>query len=164
MLSICYWPKPARDWTYRQADSSPNQLQNESTPPVSPTVRKPASVLRALAKSAGRILTYNDCIDFRYIRMMQEKELMESKDCELKEEQDRETRTLEESLKELQQIVVGMESGDQSLETSLDEFERGINLIRQCQRKLEQAQQRVDILTAKNDEDTITPFQHSQSD
>ncbi len=89
---------------------------------------------------------------------------MESKDYELAEEQDRETRTLEESLRELQQIVDGMENGDQSLETSLDEFERGINLIRQCQRKLEQAQQRVDILTAKNDKDTITPFQHSQSD
>ncbi len=89
---------------------------------------------------------------------------MDSKDYELTEEQDLETRTLEESLKELQQIVDGMESGDQSLEKSLDEFERGINLIRQCQRKLEQAQQRVDILTAKNGEDTITPFPHSQPD
>jgi len=89
---------------------------------------------------------------------------MESKEQEFTQEQHIETRTLEDSLKELQQIVDGMESGEQSLETSLDEFERGIKLIRQCQRKLEQAQQRVDILTAKNDEDTIAPFAQSQPD
>ena len=64
------------------------------------------------------------------------------------------TRTLEESLAELQQIVERMESGEQSLETSLDDFERGINIVRECQRKLKDAEQRVRMLSAGTDEQT----------
>ncbi|MDE0310528.1 MAG: exodeoxyribonuclease VII small subunit [Acidiferrobacterales bacterium] len=89
---------------------------------------------------------------------------MEGKDIERSAESDADTRSFEESLAELQTIVAAMESGDQSLEKSLDEFERGISLIRQCQRKLEQAQQRVEVLTAKNGEDDVAPFSPQKSD
>ena len=53
----------------------------------------------------------------------------------------------EASLKELEAVVARMEQGEQPLEESLRDFERGVQLTRQCQSMLNSAQQRVDILT-----------------
>ncbi len=53
----------------------------------------------------------------------------------------------ETMLKELDTLVARMEQGEQSLEASLHDFERGVYLTRTCQALLTQAQQRVDILT-----------------
>jgi len=53
----------------------------------------------------------------------------------------------EASLKELEAVVARMEQGEQPLEESLRDFERGVQLTRQCQGMLNSAQQRVDILT-----------------
>jgi exodeoxyribonuclease VII small subunit len=53
----------------------------------------------------------------------------------------------EASLKELEAVVARMEQGEQPLEESLRDFERGVQLTRQCQSMLNNAQQRVDILT-----------------
>ena len=89
---------------------------------------------------------------------------MGNKESESDEKQNLQTRSFEDSLTELQQIVDRMERGDQSLETSLDEFERGIKLVQECQRRLEQAQQRVEMLTAKDGEYAATPFSQTQSD
>ncbi|MEW6765074.1 MAG: exodeoxyribonuclease VII small subunit [Pseudomonadota bacterium] len=55
--------------------------------------------------------------------------------------------TFEASLKELEAVVQRMEQGEQPLEESLRDFERGVQLTRQCQTMLQSAQQRVDILT-----------------
>ena len=79
-------------------------------------------------------------------------------------EQSSPVRSLEESLEELKQIVERMESGTQSLETSLDEFERGIKLVQECQQKLEQAEQRVRMLTTKGGGDSTEPFSSPQPD
>lgn len=89
---------------------------------------------------------------------------MGNKESEPDEKQNLQTRSFEDSLTELQQIVDRMERGDQSLETSLDEFERGIKLVQECQRRLEQAQQRVEMLTTKGGENATTPFSQTQSD
>ena len=53
----------------------------------------------------------------------------------------------ESSLAELETLVARMEQGEQPLEESLRDFERGVQLTRQCQSMLNSAQQRVDILT-----------------
>lgn len=53
----------------------------------------------------------------------------------------------EASLKELEAVVARMEQGEQPLEESLRDFERGVQLTRQCQGMLQSAQQRVDLLT-----------------
>ncbi|MEW6445422.1 MAG: exodeoxyribonuclease VII small subunit [Pseudomonadota bacterium] len=53
----------------------------------------------------------------------------------------------EASLQELEAVVQRMEHGEQPLEESLRDFERGVSLIRQCQAMLQSAQQRVDTLT-----------------
>ena len=59
----------------------------------------------------------------------------------------------EKSLAELEAVVESMEHGDLSLEESLKRFERGIELTRTCQRALEEAEQRVKILTAHDTEE-----------
>jgi exodeoxyribonuclease VII small subunit len=52
----------------------------------------------------------------------------------------------EQSLDELEQLVVRMEQGELSLDDSLHSFERGIALYRNCQSALEQAELRVSQL------------------
>jgi len=52
----------------------------------------------------------------------------------------------ETALKRLEEIVRKLESGDQSLDSSLELFEEGIKLSRFCHTKLEQAERRVEIL------------------
>ena len=42
----------------------------------------------------------------------------------------------EEALKQLEEIVNKLESGDLTLDKSLEEYEEGVRLIRLCQKKL----------------------------
>lgn len=53
----------------------------------------------------------------------------------------------ERSLDELESLVQKMEAGEQSLDESLAAYERGVALYRQCQAALEQAEQRVRVLS-----------------
>ncbi len=66
--------------------------------------------------------------------------------------------SFETALTELEQIVTRLESGDLPLEQALTEFERGVQLARQGQAKLQQAEQRVQILLAESDDAPLTPF------
>lgn len=65
---------------------------------------------------------------------------------------------LEKSLKELEKLVDKMEQGDLSLEKSLDYFEKGIKLTRQCQQALQQAEQRVQILLRQAEQEQLEKF------
>ncbi|MEW5839342.1 MAG: exodeoxyribonuclease VII small subunit [Pseudomonadota bacterium] len=64
----------------------------------------------------------------------------------------------EASLKELEAVVARMEQGEQTLEDALRDFERGVALTRLCQGMLQNAQQRVDMLTR---EGKLEPFGQS---
>lgn len=68
--------------------------------------------------------------------------------------------TFEQSLTELQRIVADLESGALGLEQSLAQFERGIGLLRQCRTVLEQAEQRIEVLTGVDSQGnpTFAPF------
>lgn len=72
----------------------------------------------------------------------------------------------EKSLAELEEIVAGMERGDLSLEESLKQFERGIALTRSCQKALQQAEQKVEILLKKSGVEAvdILPFDAEDED
>ena len=52
----------------------------------------------------------------------------------------------EAALKELEQIVEQLEAGDLPLERSLALFEQGVRLSRDCQKRLDEAERRVEIL------------------
>ena len=66
--------------------------------------------------------------------------------------------SFETALTELEQIVNRLESGSLPLEEALNEFERGVQLARQGQTKLQQAEQRVQILLADNEDAPLMPF------
>lgn len=51
--------------------------------------------------------------------------------------------TFEASLAELESLVKQMEQGDMTLEESLAAYERGVELSRQCQQALKQAELRI---------------------
>jgi exodeoxyribonuclease VII small subunit len=68
------------------------------------------------------------------------------------------TTLFEDSLAELEQLVSQMEQGDISLEESLKSFERGVTLTRTCQKALQEAEQKVQILIEKNGTQTLEPF------
>ena len=70
----------------------------------------------------------------------------------------RDSTNFEQSLKELEALVERMEQGDLSLEESVNAFERGIELSRRCERALDEAEQKVQILTEKNGKPSTTPF------
>ncbi|CAA6823387.1 MAG: Exodeoxyribonuclease VII small subunit (EC [uncultured Thiotrichaceae bacterium] len=58
----------------------------------------------------------------------------------------------ESAIAELESLVQRMEGGELSLEDSLREFERGVQLTRLCQDQLKAAEHRVKLLTADGEE------------
>lgn len=66
----------------------------------------------------------------------------------------------ETSLKELEQLVERMEAGELGLDESLQAFERGIQLSRSCQKALEEAEQKVQMLIEKNGREELEAFEH----
>ena len=56
----------------------------------------------------------------------------------------------EKSLFELEKIVDRMEKGDQTLDETMKDFERGMVLSEQCQKSLDEAQQKVEKLVKKH--------------
>lgn len=55
----------------------------------------------------------------------------------------------ETALNQLETLVERMESGELSLEESLEEFERGMALSETCQKALREAELKVQTITAK---------------
>jgi exodeoxyribonuclease VII small subunit len=60
-------------------------------------------------------------------------------------------KTFEESLNELDAIVTKLEEGDMSLEESLEIFERGVKLARDCKERLAKAERRIELLSRDTD-------------
>lgn len=64
-------------------------------------------------------------------------------------------KTFEASLAELEDIVAKLESGDLPLEESLELFEKGISLSRECRSRLANAERRIEILMKDQDGELI---------
>ena len=60
-------------------------------------------------------------------------------------------KDFESALSELESLVKTLEDGNLSLEQSLELFERGVQLSRYCHTRLEQAERRIEILSAQGD-------------
>ena len=58
-------------------------------------------------------------------------------------------KDFEAALAELDSIVKKLEDGDLSLETSLQLYERGVQLSRFCHARLEDAERRIEILNER---------------
>jgi len=61
------------------------------------------------------------------------------------------TLSFEEALAELEQIVRGLESGQQKLEDAINAYERGAALRRHCEAKLAEAEARVAAIVQQAD-------------
>jgi exodeoxyribonuclease VII small subunit len=64
----------------------------------------------------------------------------------------------EQALAELEAVVERLEHGELPLEDALKQFERGIELARSCRAALKQAEQKVEVLLARNPEATPEPI------
>ncbi|UCD79765.1 MAG: exodeoxyribonuclease VII small subunit [Desulfobacterales bacterium] len=56
-------------------------------------------------------------------------------------------KTFEQAMKQLEQIVQELESGDIPLEKAIKKFEEGIELSKFCSEKLDESEKRITILT-----------------
>jgi len=69
--------------------------------------------------------------------------------------------SFEQQLEALEKIVDQMEQGDLSLESSIKQFETGINLANNCQKTLEAAELKVKVLMSDDDQ-KLQDFEESQ--
>lgn len=71
-----------------------------------------------------------------------------------------ESPSFEGSILELQNIVGQLEDGSLPLEESMQQFERGISLLRNCYQVLEKAEQRIEVLTGIAEDGSVetSPF------
>jgi len=72
--------------------------------------------------------------------------------------------SFETAIQELEALVTRMEKGDRSLEDSLKDFERGVELTRLCQSALREAEQKVQKLVSENSQDILAPFDEDEQD
>jgi exodeoxyribonuclease VII small subunit len=67
------------------------------------------------------------------------------------EEKTVKSMSFEESLAELDTIVRGLESGKAPLEDSISLYERGVELKKHCEKKLRDAQMKIEKIVASED-------------
>lgn len=60
--------------------------------------------------------------------------------------------TIDETLEQLNKIIQDMEGKGQSLEESLASFEKGIQLIKSCNKQIEQVEKKIKILSESGEE------------
>ena len=65
----------------------------------------------------------------------------------------------EKSMQELEKLVNALEKGDLSLEQSLEAFEAGVKLTRECQEKLAAAEHKVQLLTEEQGQLLASDFE-----
>ena len=71
--------------------------------------------------------------------------------------------SFESQLATLERIVRELERGDLPLEQSLDLFEQGVKLSRECQERLNEAERRIEVLLRGGDGATIAvPFESGE--
>jgi len=67
--------------------------------------------------------------------------------------------SFEDALEELKEIVAALESGEGKLDSAIDSYERGAKLKQHCEKKLKEAQAKIDKISLGPDGDVTTePF------
>jgi exodeoxyribonuclease VII small subunit len=68
-------------------------------------------------------------------------------------------KTFEQSMKQLEQIVLDLESGDLPLEQALKKFEEGMELAKFCSQKLDETERKITQLVQNGGGDIVEkPF------
>lgn len=61
-----------------------------------------------------------------------------------------EEMNFEQAINELEQVIKLLETGDLSLDDSIEKFKKGVELSNICNKKLEEAQKSITLLTQDN--------------
>ena len=69
-------------------------------------------------------------------------------------------KTFEEAMKQLEQIVKELETGDMPLEKAIKKFEEGMKISKYCSDKLDESEKKITRLMGGSDDGTVTevPF------
>ncbi|MFV9510786.1 exodeoxyribonuclease VII small subunit [Tepidibacillus sp. LV47] len=70
--------------------------------------------------------------------------------------------TFEEALERLEKIVDLLESGNVPLELAIDLFQEGMKLAKRCHQKLDNIEQKIEILLEKDGEFLKKPFEQEE--
>lgn len=76
----------------------------------------------------------------------------------MKKDMDNQNITYEQAAAELESIVELLENGELTLEDSIKKFERGVELVRYCNKKLDEIEKRITILIEGKDGITEKDF------
>ena len=70
------------------------------------------------------------------------------------------TKTFETAMKQLEQIVKDLETGDMPLEKAIKKFEEGIQISKYCSGKLDESEKRITLLMRDSDGEKVSeiPF------
>ncbi len=71
--------------------------------------------------------------------------------------------SFEEAVTELQSVVERLEAGKVPLEQALALYERGMELVKLCNNRLDTAEQRINAVNIGADEVVLTPFAAEES-
>jgi exodeoxyribonuclease VII small subunit len=63
--------------------------------------------------------------------------------------------SFEEAFEQLEEIVENMEKGNMTLEDSLNNYQKGIELIKFCSKKIEDTERKITIITKNESGDII---------
>ena len=69
------------------------------------------------------------------------------------------SQDFETTLAQLENIVTHLENGDLPLEEALKEFEQGVQLAKLVQERLQQAEQRIQILLQKTEDAPLNDYE-----
>lgn len=64
-------------------------------------------------------------------------------------------KTFEDNLKELEEIATKLETENLGLDEAIEEFEKGMKLSKECTKKLDEAEKRINILVENENGDVI---------
>jgi exodeoxyribonuclease VII small subunit len=74
-------------------------------------------------------------------------------------------KTFEQSMKQLEQIVAELESGELPLEQAIKKFEEGVELSRFCAQKLEETERKITLLMQDSSGRPVEkPFPSTETD
>jgi len=69
------------------------------------------------------------------------------------------TKTFEDAIQQLEQIVKDLETGDLPLEKAIKKFEEGVRLSKLCTKKLDETEKRITVLLVNEKGDLVEePF------
>ena len=73
------------------------------------------------------------------------------------------TKSFEESIARLEAIVKMLESGEATLDESIDLYSEGVKLVDECNKKLDETERKIKLLSVGNNgEITVSEFNKEQ--